>query len=196
MRFSNDNVSWSTWETYSSSRNWTLEVGDGPKQVFCQFADGVGFTSEVYFSSISLDIVAPAIENVSQIPSGDVQNNQSVRMTADITDSNSGVKSVRLEYQTNKSAVEVELFMLLNQTNGLYESTIPGQEANTLVKCQITAFDNAGNSFTDDNTGQYYVYTVIPEFPSLVIMSFFIVATLLATLVLTHGLQRKGWLRH
>jgi hypothetical protein len=114
-------------------------------------------------------------------------------MTADITDSNSGVKSVRLEYQTNKSAVEVELFMLLNQTNGLYESTIPGQEANTLVECQITAFDNAGNSFTDDNTGQYYVYAVIPEFPSLVIMSFFIVATLLATLVLTHGFQRKDW---
>jgi hypothetical protein len=171
MRFSNDNVTWSTWETYSIFSNWTLEAGDGSKQIFCQFADGIGFTSDVNFSSISLDTVAPAIQDVSQIPSGNVQDNQSVRMTANITDSDSGVQNVRLEYKTNKSTVEVELSMLLNQTNGLYESTIPSQEANTLVKCQISAVDNAGNSFTDDNTGQYYVYAVIPEFPSTVVVA-------------------------
>jgi uncharacterized protein (DUF2141 family) len=52
--------------------------------------------------------------------------------------------------------------MTLNQTRGLYEYTILGQEARTLVKFQITAHDNAGNSKTEDNAGEYYRYTVNP----------------------------------
>jgi hypothetical protein len=70
--------------------------------------------------------------------------------------------------------------MTLNQTSGLYEFAIPGQEAGTLMKYCMTAYDNAGNIATNDNAGQYYVYTVIPEFPSLVLISFLMVVALLA----------------
>jgi len=34
----------------------------------------------------------------------------------------------------------------------------------TYVKYKIVAYDNAENMAVEDNAGQYYTYTVIPEF--------------------------------
>ncbi len=42
MRFSNDDLTWSSWEAYGASRSWTLSAGDGPKTVFAQFLDEAG----------------------------------------------------------------------------------------------------------------------------------------------------------
>lgn len=36
----------------------------------------------------------------------------------------------------------------------------------TFVKYEIFAYDKAGNCIVKDNDGQYYVYSVIPEFSS------------------------------
>ena len=36
MRFSNDNSTWSEWETYASTKAWTLTAGDGNKTVYAQ----------------------------------------------------------------------------------------------------------------------------------------------------------------
>jgi len=45
MRFSNDNASWSGWESYSTSKSWTLNSGDGERTVYAQFKDAAGNTS-------------------------------------------------------------------------------------------------------------------------------------------------------
>ncbi len=37
MRFSNDWISWSSWETYTTSKTWTLSAGYGTKIVYAQF---------------------------------------------------------------------------------------------------------------------------------------------------------------
>ncbi len=37
MRFSNDWISWSSWEAYTTSKNWTLSAGYGTKIVYAQF---------------------------------------------------------------------------------------------------------------------------------------------------------------
>ncbi len=66
---------------------------------------------------------------------------------------------------------------------GRFETTIPGQTVGTWVKYRITAYDNAGNSGTEDNLGQYYSYEIIPEFPSSAVLSIFFMATLLAVTV-------------
>ncbi|MEM2917816.1 MAG: hypothetical protein QXN63_05655 [Candidatus Bathyarchaeia archaeon] len=47
------------------------------------------------------------------------------------------------------------------------------QEANTIVKYKIIAYDNAKNIKVDDNNGQYYTYMVIPEYPSTLILHSF-----------------------
>ena len=46
MQFSNDGTTWSGWETYSSSKVWSLENGHGQKTVYGQFRKiGGGMTS-------------------------------------------------------------------------------------------------------------------------------------------------------
>lgn len=59
MRFSNDDSTWSTWETYATSKSWTLGAGDGTKTVYVQFRDVAGNPSTSYNDSIVLDTVAP-----------------------------------------------------------------------------------------------------------------------------------------
>ena len=46
-----------------------------------------------------------------------------------------------------------------------------GQAEGTSVEFKIVAYDNAGNSEVDDNGGQYYVYSVVPEFSSAIILA-------------------------
>jgi hypothetical protein len=184
VRFSNDGV-WDTesWESFSPTKSWTLTSGEGTKIVYFQIKDNAGLISSTYSTSTLLDTRIPSIGTPLRYPSGDVQPNQSVRILANVTDSGSGLKSVRLAYLTNRSAVGLEFLMTLNETSGLYGCTILGQEAGTLVRFQMTAYDNAGNSVTDDNAGQYYVYVVIPEFSSFLILPLFMITTLLAVIV-------------
>jgi hypothetical protein len=74
--------------------------------------------------------------------------------------------------------------MTFNSTTGLYVTSfgIPGQQANTLVRFAIAAYDNAGNNRVEDNNGEHYVYVVIPEFPSFLILPLFMITTLLAVI--------------
>jgi hypothetical protein len=81
-------------------------------------------------------------------------------------------------------ALWLDFPMTLNTITGFYEYIISGQQTGTLVKYQITAYDRAGNGITDDNAGQYYTYTVIPEFPSTMILPTLLLATLTATILL------------
>lgn len=136
-----------------------------------------------FLANIALDKTPSVIMTPLRDPSGDVQSNQPVRISVNVTDSLSGVDSVRLVYFTNRSSIGLEFPMMLNQTSGLYERAILVQEASTLVKYQITVYDRAGNNVTNDNAGEYYVYTVIPEFPSFLIISLFMIATLLAVII-------------
>jgi len=118
-------------------------------------------------TGIKLDKTSPIIVISSQLPESDIQPQQEVRVLVNVTDFVSEVKNATLSYNLNYSLIWIDLPMTFNTTTGLYESTIPGQPAGTVVKYRIVAYDNAGNYEVEDNSGQYYVYTVIPEFPSI-----------------------------
>lgn len=180
MHFSNDNITWSDWETFSSSRNWTLESGDGPKEVFVQFKDNATLVSVTYSGTVTLDTLAPVIENVSRNPENDVQPSEGTKIFVNVTDTGSRVTSVVLSYTINSNNTWFESPMSFNSTMGLYECSIPGQQANTQVEYRILAYDTAGNKKIADNHGQYYVYTVVPEFPPIEAALLFILMTLLA----------------
>jgi len=191
VRYSNDGL-WNSesWELPSPTKTWTLTPGDGTKAVYCQIQDQAGLLSITYSKSIILDTASPIIETLLRIPNGDVQPDQQVTVLANVTDSASGIKSVRLRYITNKDVIWFSFPMILNPMTRLYEYTIYGQQAGTVVKYEIVAYDNAGNNRTENNGEQYYVYTVIPEFTSLLILPLFIIATLLATIICKR--ERKG----
>jgi len=60
----------------------------------------------------------------------------------------------------------------------LYVGVIKGFKLGAQVKYGIMAYDNLNNSAVKNNAGEYYVYTVIPEFPEFMIL-FFLIATLI-----------------
>jgi hypothetical protein len=64
-----------------------------------------------------------------------------------------------------------------------YQTTILGQENCRWVTYKIIAYDNSGNQAINDNHGYYYVYHVIPEFPSLIILPLLMITTLLVVIV-------------
>jgi len=132
-------------------------------------------------TGIKLDKTVPTIGTPSRIPEGDVEPDQKVKVLVNVTDSLSGIKNVTLSYNLNDSTIWIDLPMTLNSTTGLYETAIQVQQAHTLVRYEITAYDNAGNHMVEDNSGQYYVYTVIPEFTSTMILLLFMIATLAVT---------------
>ena len=55
MRFSDNGTYWTSWETYATSKNWTLTSGDGEKTVYVQFKDVAGWVSGSYSATILLE---------------------------------------------------------------------------------------------------------------------------------------------
>jgi outer membrane protein assembly factor BamB len=166
--------------------NATIAVSEGFHNVVAyanSTAGNMSASPKVYFT---VDMTPPEIVKVSQDPpTANVLHDQEVIISVNATDLISGVKSVRLTYSTNTSALTLDSPMAFNRAYGLWQYTIWGQQAHTLVKYKITAYDNAGNSLTDDNTGQYYVYTVvITEFPTVLVPALFMTATLLVATIL------------
>lgn len=58
VQFSNDNLTWSAVQTYSASRSYTLQTGDGSKTVYVRFIDRAGNIGTAQ-ASIVLDTTAP-----------------------------------------------------------------------------------------------------------------------------------------
>ncbi len=94
MRFSNDNATWSSWEAYGTSKNWTLASGDGTKTVYVQFSDNAGNISSSFNDTIYLDTTAPSGSIL--INSGAAYTNSTaVNLTLSASDSGSGVYQMR-----------------------------------------------------------------------------------------------------
>jgi putative AlgH/UPF0301 family transcriptional regulator len=60
MSFSMDNTNWSDWETYATSRSYTLSAGDGAKTVYVRLKDAAGnMSSKEISDTITMDTEAP-----------------------------------------------------------------------------------------------------------------------------------------
>jgi hypothetical protein len=130
-------------------------------------------------TGIKLDKTTPLVGIPSREPAGDVQPEQLVKVTVNVTDLISGVKNVTLYYSLdNGTTWEEHAQMIRNATTSLYEGIIPGQQQYTWVRYKIVAYDYAGNNATLAGAESYWVYEVMPEFLSSLILSLFMIATL------------------
>jgi outer membrane protein assembly factor BamB len=59
MHFSHDNITWTPWEAYFTSKTWVLTTGDGTKTVYVQSRDKAGLISPSYQDIIILDATKP-----------------------------------------------------------------------------------------------------------------------------------------
>jgi|GEM_PF-1502244 len=129
MRFSNDNITWTSWEPYSSTRTWILKPGDGLKYVYVQFRDHAGWISQTYYSTITLDTTPPTTSH----------NYDGLWHTSDIT--------IVLSSSDNLSGV-LEIYYRVN-SGPVKRVSVDGQPVisteganNTL---EYWSVDNAGN---------------------------------------------------
>lgn len=65
MQFSNDGITWSGWEPYAASKDWTFAGGAGTKTVYVQFRDDSPdqHVSATYSDSIGLETTPPTTSN-------------------------------------------------------------------------------------------------------------------------------------
>jgi hypothetical protein len=149
-----------------------------------------------YWISILKDNDTPTISEPSQVPPENVQENQNVTVSANVSDYGSGVNRVLLNWTTNVTSNMSSVRMIFNSSTDRYEGVILGQKAGTSVNYSITAFDNADNCQVDDNRTYYYNYVVGREFSPLLILPLFMLATLAAVIVYkrkgTHLAQRQN----
>jgi sugar lactone lactonase YvrE len=95
MSFSDDGAAWSAWETFASTKAWSLPGGDGSKTVWARFKDAAGNTSAPYSDAILLDTTAPT---GSVIINGGaaVALTTNVLLTLPASDATSGVSQMAL----------------------------------------------------------------------------------------------------
>ncbi len=55
MRFSNNGIVWSQWESVSGEKTWLLSAGQGIKTVYVQIRDNAGLVSETFSDDITLN---------------------------------------------------------------------------------------------------------------------------------------------
>ncbi|MEM2954294.1 MAG: NosD domain-containing protein, partial [Candidatus Bathyarchaeia archaeon] len=94
----------------------------------------------------TVDRIPPIIESIVRTPQGTIQRNQEVKISAKVTDADSGVKEAILLYSLDGGASWINVTMNFNITSGFWEGYIPGQPAGTQIQYKVIAYDNAGNS--------------------------------------------------
>jgi hypothetical protein len=130
VRFSNDNVTWSSWETYVNSKTWSIPSGDGAKNVYVQYIDNGGLVAS-YNSSIILDTTPPEA-NGGQ--SQTLTQGQSVAFDASASVDDSGITSYVWDFGDG------------TQGSGVTASHTYSSPGTYTAKLTIT--DSAGNTAT------------------------------------------------
>ena len=100
-----------------------------------------------------------------------------------------GVSGVVLSYSIDEGQTWIDTAMPSSSAN-TYSGEISGFEEGKHIQYKILAYDNNGNSAVEDNSGSYYIYTVIPELQNFLFVMLFISAALAIILILMR--KRKG----
>lgn len=137
-----------------------------------------------------IDTTPPQIGVPSQDPDPSaVEPNQNVTVSVDVIDEGIGVRDVILSYSIDEGTTWTNTTMN-NVSGSIYVGKIPGFEAGTKVQYKIIAYDNYGNNIVQDNAGKYYVYMVVSEFKSFIVLISIVVATLV-TFILTRKRKQE-----
>jgi hypothetical protein len=102
MSFSNNGANWSAWESYATSKAWTLSSGDGSKTVYARYKDNAGNISAPAADTITLD-TAPPTASVSALSA--YQASLTFTVTWSGTDAMSGLASYDVQYYQSGSAM-------------------------------------------------------------------------------------------
>jgi hypothetical protein len=150
---------------------------------------GRWLTSETYSYTVT-DLTPPEITSISWSPQ-QPSSNDTVEVTANVSEppTASGVDTVLFSYLDSNSQWW-NTTMRQDQQSQLWEVIVPRQSHNSTVEFYITAIDKAENVAINNNSGEYYVYTTLPEFTTTAVLLLALTLTAL-TIVLAKKKVRK-----
>jgi predicted double-glycine peptidase len=146
------------------------------------YSDRIGAAVD-FRIKLKVDNSLPLIGKPSRLPDANVEPGEEVKVSANVTDADSGVQNVMLFYTIDNGTTWQNRTMSLDQNTSLYEAAIRGQQGGTWVKFKILAFDRVGNNATYDGNEPYCAYQVLSEFSDFAILVLLLAATLLAVIV-------------
>lgn len=142
--------------------------------------------------AVFVDNIPPMIEAPLQEPSGNITAFQNVIITVNVNETGSGLHNVTLMYSMNNGTTWVPQNMTEFSPN-TYQATISGHETYTWIAYKIIVYDNDGNQAINDNHGYYYIFHVVPEFPSFTIL---FLSSMIALLIAIKHKKRARQNRH
>ncbi|SIT93566.1 gliding motility-associated C-terminal domain-containing protein [Pontibacter indicus] len=144
MRFSNDNTTWSAWQSFAASQSWTLPAGNGNRQVYAQLRDGAGNIGTVE-AQIILDNVPLTLTLSSDVQAA---TNKSFEVTFTFSKAATGFTIADL------TVVNGTASNLVTADNKVYKATItPALEGEVRISVAAgVAVDVAGNLNAASNT--------------------------------------------
>jgi hypothetical protein len=169
-------------------------TGITPRIIF-EYADYAtySYTTMERYSGITLGMtIGSPVEN----PPDGVPLNTSKTISFNVTSSLGLIKEIILSFETTLNQTWQPYILIYMEVDNVTFATadivIPGQSQSCNVIYKVEAYsypytiDNVTNSqgdyVTNDNAGQYYIYHVVPEFPSTLILTLLVLATLFAAI--------------
>jgi len=141
IAFSNDSTNWGTAVTYDESNptaTWVLTSGDGVKNVWARFTDGVGNASVKGPKAITLDRTPPTVPGTLARSISCSGNNRTVNLSwASSTDAN------LIGYRVYRS-VDNQEYAVLAQVSTLTRSDTHQKNLDS-VRYYVVGYDKAGN---------------------------------------------------
>jgi hypothetical protein len=131
------------------------------------------------------DPVAISISSPVENPPNGLLININKTVSFNVTSPLSPIENVTLFYKTtlNQTWIPLNYTWAGNVTSTAAQVTILGQTQPCNVTYKIEAYNYRGDYAMNDNASKYYVYNVtVPEFPSVLILPLFMIATLVAAI--------------
>ena len=135
MSFSSDNANWTAPVAYTTSKTFTLPVGDGTKTVYVKYYDKAGNVSLAYSKSILLDMTQPT--GSITINSGATYAT-STAVTLNLSGADSGSGIATMSFSTNNTTWTAAEAYAASKA-----FTLPTGDGNKTV--YVRYYDKAGN---------------------------------------------------
>jgi hypothetical protein len=164
MRFSNDALTWSIWETYATSKNWTLTSGEGAKTVFAQYKDNHDNVSTSYNAGILLDTLPPQVT----VTNPTISASHIVSVSWSALESGSGQVVYDVQFRIGVLGAWVDWLTGTDQTSTSFGPQIPGSSdyltEDSILVFRVRARDAAGNtsSYVETNPSQEVYCLFLP----------------------------------
>lgn len=176
MQFSNDGITYSTWEAFGTSKSWDLTnalyggtADEGTKTVYVKFNDNAGNVTTAVSDSIVLDTVNPtnpsspatgeaSPSDPTPLTTGNWYNHTTPKFTlSGASDATSGIDGYWV-YWGNSSSGSPTVDGSF-QTGSTFNPTITSDNSGRTYYLRVRAKDEAGNLYTNADASVYTLFT-------------------------------------